>query len=219
MPSPETDCPVLDDPLEMREAPAAGGCDFDGVEDRRQPEHITGPLLRRVEDQGNAEVIAEPGTYIISGGQLVVQNSASLTGEDVAFYFADDDATFQFKNHAVVELSGPTEGPLAGILFFENPSAQVGRQFRISSDSVRKLLGTIYLPQGIFRARASDEGILPLPGDPLKIIGAASAYTIIVANKIELDGVNLVINANYAASDVPVPPGLGPKNTSVRLSK
>jgi len=33
------------------------------------------------------------------------------------------------------------------------------------------------------------------------------------------DGVNLVINADYAASDVPVPPGLGPKSTSVRLSK
>ena len=118
VPSPETDCPVLDDPLEMREAPAAGGCDFDGVEiDASQnisPGHYCGGLVIK----GGAEVIAEPGTYIISGGPLVVQNSASLTGEDVAFYFADDDATFQFKNHAVVELSGPTEGPLAGILFY-----------------------------------------------------------------------------------------------------
>ena len=83
----------------------------------------------------------------------------------------------------------------------------------------RKLIGTIYLPRGIFRAKAVDEGIIPLPRDPLKIIGDASTYTIIVANRIELDGVNLVINADYAASNVPVPAGLGPKSTSVRLIK
>jgi hypothetical protein len=218
-PSPETDCPVLDDPLEMREAPAVGGCDFDGLEIDDSQNLAPGHYCGGLKIMGDAEVIAEPGTYVISGGPLDVQNSASLTGEDVVFYFADDDATFQFKNNAVVELSGPTDGPLAGILFFENPSAQEGRQFRISSDSVRKLIGTIYLPNGTFRARASDEGVLPLPGDPLKIIGAASAYTIIVANKIDLDGVNLVINADYAASDVPVPAGLGPKSTGVRLSK
>jgi hypothetical protein len=218
-PLPETDCPVLDDPLEMRQAPMVGGCDFDGVEiDASQsiaPGHYCGGL--RV--KGDAEVTAEPGIYIISGGPLAVQDTASFMGEDVAFYFADDDATFDFKNKAAVELSGPTAGPLAGILFYENHSATAGRNFRITSDSVRKLIGTIYLPRGIFRASAIDEGILPLPTDPLKIIGDASTYTIIVANKIELDGVNLIINADYAASDVPVPPGLGPKSTSVRLSK
>jgi hypothetical protein len=219
LPAPEVDCPVLDDPLDMREAPAVGGCDFDGLEiDDTQsiaPGHYCGGLIIT----GDAEVTAEPGIYIISGGPLQVQNKASLIGEDVAFYFADDEATFHFKNEAVVELSGPTEGPLAGILFYENHAAPWGRQFKITSDSVRKLIGTIYLPRGAFRASAVDEGILPLPTDPLKIIGDASTYTIIVANKIELDGVNLVINADYAASDVPVPPGLGPKSTSVRLSK
>ena len=219
VPPPESDCPVLDDPLEDRGAPAAGGCDFDGVDiDDSQsisPGHYCGGLKIK----GDAEVTAEPGIYIISGGPLEVKGSAKFVGDNVAFYFADDNATFDFKNKAVVELSGPTEGPLAGILFYESRSAQVGRKFKISSDSVRKLIGTIYLPRGIFKASSKLEDILPLPGDPLKIIGEASTYTIIVANKIELDGVNLVINADYAASDVPVPPGLGPKSTSVRLSK
>ena len=219
LPVPETDCPVLDDPLAMREPPPVGGCDFDGVKiDADQniaPGHYCGGL--KIEKE--AEVVAERGTYIISGGPLEVTDSASLTGDDVAFYFADDDATFVFKKEAVVELSGPTEGPLAGLLFYENPSAKKDRQYKISSNSVRKLIGTIYLPRGIFRAKVSDEGIIPLPTDPLRIIGEASTYTIIVANKIELEGVNLVINADYAASDVPVPPGLGPKSTSVRLSR
>ena len=165
------------------------------------------------------QVTAEPGIYVISGGPLEVKGSAAPSAMTSAFYFADDDATFDFKNKAVVELSGPTKGPMAGILFYESRTAKAGRQFKISSDSVRKLIGTIYLPRGIFEASSKLEDILPHPGDPLKIIGEASTYTIIVASKIELDGVNLVINADYAASDVPVPEGLGPKSTSVRLSK
>jgi len=219
MPVPETDCPLLEDPLEMREAPVVGGCDFDGVKiDADQsiaPGHYCGGLTISKE----AEVIADAGTYIISGGPLEVKDSASLVGDDVAFYFADDGATFDFKNNAIVELSGPTEGPLAGILFYENPSAKKGRKFKISSNSVRKLIGTIYLPRGSFRAKVSDEEVLPLPEDAVRVIGEASTYTIIVASTIELEGVNLVINADYDASDVPVPPGLGPKSTSVRLSE
>ena len=35
----------------------------------------------------------------------------------------------------------------------------------------------------------------------------------------EVDAVELVINADYAASDVPVPSGLGPKSNKVRLVK
>jgi hypothetical protein len=125
---------------------------------------------------------------MFSGAPLKVEDSATLQGEDVAFYFADDGATFEFKNKAVVELSGPTTGPLAGILFYESRSAKDGRNFKISSNSVRKLIGTIYLPQGTLRAKVSDEGVVPLPSDPLRVIGESSTYTIIVANKIELEG-------------------------------
>jgi hypothetical protein len=87
-----------------------------------------------------------------------------------------------------------------------------GRPFEISSGSVRKLLGTIYLPRGVFEGDNKDK---PGPAEP---IGKASAYTMIVANRIDLKGVNLVINADYASSDVPIPAGIGPNNSKVRLS-
>lgn len=219
VPAPDTDCPALDDPLEMRAPPTVGGCDFDGLKiDMSQtiaPGHYCGGLSIK----GGAEVTAEPGVYIISGGPLEVKNSASLKGEGVGFYFADDNATFDFKNHAVVELSGPTSGPLAGLLFYENPAAKEGRDFKITSDEARKLIGTIYLPRGTFKADAKLDETVKSVLDPIRVIGEASTYTIIVANKIELDGVNLVINADYAASDVPVPSGLGPKSNKVRLVK
>jgi Flp pilus assembly protein TadG len=146
VPPPETDCPVLDDPLEMREAPAVTGCDFDNLKIKDTQSISPGHYCGGLEIKDSAEVTAEPGTYIISGGKLTVKNEASLKGDDVAFYFADDDATFEFKNKAVVELSGPTKGPMAGLLFFESAAAKSGREFKISSGAVRKLIGTIYLP-------------------------------------------------------------------------
>jgi hypothetical protein len=219
VPLPETDCPVLDDPLEMRAAPAVKGCDFDDIKITATQSISPGHYCGGLEIKDTAQVTAEPGIYIISGGPLRVKDTASLTGDGVSFYFADDDATFEFKDKAVVELSGPTDGPMAGLLFFQSASVKSDREFKITSGSVRKLIGTIYLPKGKFKANANNDDLDPLPSDPLKTVGTASTYTIIVADQIDLQKVNLIINADYAASDVPVPPGLGPKSTAVRLSR
>jgi hypothetical protein len=231
VPQPETDCPAVEDPLAMREAPAVGGCDYldfkldEGVQ-TIAPGHYCGGLTI----VSSADVVAAPGTYIISGGKFEVANEAELRGEDVSFYFADDAATLVFKDHAYVELAAPKAGPMAGILFYEDRSAPVGRNFEITSGSVKKLLGTIYLPKGRFKGDGRSllgtavnlagglTGALGV-GGLLPTIGDASAYTVIVANRLELIGVNLVINADYAGSDVPVPRGLGPFSQQVRLSK
>lgn len=101
---------------------------------------------------------------------------------------------------------------MAGILFYENPATTKERKYEISSGSVRKLLGTIYLPNGIFAGDDKDKG------GPAEDIGEASAYTVIVARRIELKNVNLVINADYASSDVPIPAGVGPNSAKVRLA-
>jgi hypothetical protein len=155
----------------------------------------------------NAVVFAEPGIYIITGGKLDMGDKTQIRGESVSFYFADDAATFDFKDKGLVELSAPKEGPMAGILFYENPNALRAREFKISSNSARKLLGTIYLPNAV-----------------LKIVGAGkvaeeSAYTVIVADRVEIQQSNLIVNADYASSDVPVPEGVGPNSTAVRLQR
>jgi hypothetical protein len=212
-PTPDTDCPALDDPLAMRVPPSVGGCDvLDFKSDKGVQTISPGHYCGGLKIEKDADIVAAPGIYIISGGRFEVGDGASFVGEEVSFYFADDQATLDFKDKSSVELGAPKDGPMAGILFYENPAAPEGRKFEISSGSVRKLLGTIYLPRGTFRGDDKDK-----PG-PAETIGEASAYTVIVANKIELKGVNLVINANYASSDVPVPPGVGPNSTHVRLA-
>ena len=70
-----------------------------------------------------------------------------------------------------------------------------------------KLLGTIYLPRGELKV------------DVIGLVAAASAYTVVVADRLDVKGAHLVINSNYGMTDVPVPAGVGPTAGSVALER
>ena len=56
--------------------------------------------------------------------------------------------------------------------------------------------------------------------DAKKPVADQSAYTVIVAAQINLyEGPNLVLNANYAATSVPVPKGVGPVGGRLLLTQ
>jgi hypothetical protein len=155
-----------------------------------------------------ANVTLRDGTYIMNQGPLIVDKGSSLTGDYVGFYFKGDLATLKFDFDSVISLSAPKVGAMAGLLFYSDPGALLGSKFRIYSDNARRLLGTIYLPKG------------DLYVDANKPIADQSAYTVIVARTIELySGPNLVLNANYGATDVPVPQGVGPTGSNIALSQ
>ncbi len=53
-----------------------------------------------------------------------------------------------------------------------------------------------------------------------KPVAQNSAYTIIIANKIQASaGPTLVLNTNYAATTVPVPQGVGPLSNEIALQR
>ena len=203
------------DPLASRSPPVVGGCDYGSLM----------PPLPKVVDGGTvtlnpgtycgglvltkgANVTLAQGTYVINQGPLIVDKGASLTGDYVGFFLKGDLATFSFDFDSTVSLSAPKTGAMAGLLFFGDPTAVLGRKFKIMSDNARRLLGTIYLPSGVLQVDAN------------KPVADQSAYTVIVARGVELDsGPNLVMNANYGASDVPVPLGVGPTGPKVTLSQ
>lgn len=206
-PEAETDCPAIEDPLAAHALPAVGPCDFPNavkiLPGVIRPGHYCngltlGPL---------ALITAQPGEYIISGGPLTLAPASSLVGEGVSFRFVDEDATFTFGLGSIVSLSAPTDGPMAGFLFFQDPGIAEGGRFRIETDLATKLLGTIYLPSGI------------LDINVIGLVAAQSAYTVVVADRLEIDGAHLVINSDYGATDVPVPPGVGPLAGEVALAR
>ena len=178
-----------------------------------------------------ADVTLRPGVYIMQNGPLVVDKKASLTGANIGFYFTGIRGGLLFDEKTVISLTAPKDPPLAGLLFAEErgilnalplplplggkgavPLAPGGlfglREYRIISDEARTLLGTIYLPMG------------RLIIDSKKPVADQSAYTVIIARQINLyDGPDLMLNARYGTTDVPVPQGVGPSSSDTVLAK
>ncbi len=198
-PSPITDCPVVEDPLAKRAAPDFGACDhtdmvLDSVATTINPGVYCGGLRLK----GSANVTLNPGVYVIKDGAIDVDGEASICGEGVGFYITGEDAAAtNFKPKTHISLTAPKDGPMAGLLIFEDRTITKKLKHKITSDDARVLLGTIYLPVG------------SLVIDAKKPVADQSAYTAIVVQSLELNmGPNLVLNADYDMTDVPVPAGI-----------
>ncbi len=208
-PAVTTDCPPIPDPLADRQPPPVGLCDYTDFEvltgtTTLNPGTYCGGLLVT----GDSIVTLAPGIYVIKDGPLSITKTASVTGEHVGFYLLGTDSKFVFANTASVELSAPKDGLLAGLLFFEDRNAPLGRLHDIVSENARKLVGTIYLPRGILNVSSK------------KPVADQSAYTAIVAQEIHLNRYpQLVLNTDYNLTDVPVPSGLSGVGGRIVLSK
>lgn len=162
-----------------------------------------GPHCGGIEAKGTARIVLEPGEHFFLKGHLVIDDTARLEGQDVVLFF-DVASRFEFKDEARVNLDGRKSGAYAGLVMGSMRDNQ--QDFLISADHVETLLGVIYVPS----ARLIVEGTADVARD--------SAWTVIVANELQLKGSpSLFINANYDASDVPVPAGVGPRVGGSRL--
>ena len=208
-PEPLTDCPVIEDPLRDRPAPKAGSCKANDLEIIDKVVTLSpGTYCGGIKIDGNAKVYMRPGIYVIKDGPLNVDSNAELEGEYVGIYLVGSKSTFRFASNAELDLSAPKDGPLAGLLFFEDRNAPKLRRHDILSNYAHNLLGTIYLPQGRLVVDADNE------------IADQSAYTAIIVRQLELyAGPNLVLNTDYSATDIPVPDGIVGLGQAVRLTQ
>lgn len=249
IPPPALNCPPLRDPLIDRQGPTPESCInlpfadpkklVEGIDDPAYGVNVVsgattlspGTYCGGLHVTKGARVTLNPGIYIMKDGPLVVDKNASLTGSNTGFYFTGARGGLLFDEKSVVSLTAPKEGLMAGLLFFEDrlaPPAPVSllppggkgkakpapggitalREYRIISDNARTLLGTIYLPVG------------RLIIDSKKPVADQSAYTVIIARMINLyDGPDLVLNARYGSTDVPVPNGVGPSSADTQLTQ
>ena len=207
-PAPVVDCPATPDPLTGRPPPPTAGCDYMNLGISSETRTLSpGVYCGGLVISGSSHVTFRPGVYVMKDGPLEVTMTSTITGENVGFYLTGDNALFLFAGGSTVSLTAPKDGPLAGLLFFEDRSNPAGRYHEIVSENARKLVGTIYLPKGNFAVSSK------------KPVADQSAYTAIVANTIQLNKYPvLVLNSDYELTDVPVPSGLGTKGGSVFLT-
>ena len=123
----------------------------------------------------------KPGNYVISGGGLSVTGAASIAGNGVMIYNAGSAypaaggtyAGITLNTTGSVNLSAPTTGTYAGVLFFQartNPSL-----VSITGTSSPALSGTIYASDALLSISGSVESTDALVVNRLQMSGTATA--------------------------------------------
>lgn len=236
-PAPLTDCPAYADPLAERTPPTIGACDHTNLTIGSPPNLITtltSTLVAIVESidgsltgtlagysrydlqpgvycggltvNNKSDVHFAPGVYIVKDGPFVVRYGARAYGENVGFYLDGAAATFTFEEASIINLTAPKTGLMSGLLFWEDKDAPADRTHSILSHNARELLGTFYLPRGTLEVATA----MPIADN--------SAYTAIVAKRLDMSGApTIVLNADYSATDIPVPAGIGPTGGQIYL--
>ena len=211
-------CPKIRNPMDSRPYPNVGqNCDNKPYKDviLSSGTHVLPPgnYCGNIDISGDAKVRLSSGVFAIQG-KLTVRGNAELTGTNVGLYLwggklsKNAFAKFAFLENALIDLSGPETGQMAGFVIwegingaaFDQGSGVANTNFhQISTTRARRLTGTIYLPGGRLLIDA-----------PVKV-AEESDYTVMVVNRLDLAfGPMLVLNSNYSKSRVPVPEGYGP---------
>ncbi len=210
-PAPQTGAPAISDPFATMSmtAPLLGLCSpLDLVYDVGVNLVLPGTHCGNFTVRKGATVILLPGEHYFTKGNLVMEDNSTLSGSNVVLVF-NTGSSFQFNDTSNITLTGRQSGTYAG--FVVATTRANTNTFSISSTSARKLEGTIYVPDATLQITGTNDKVAD-----------QSAWTVIVAEAIDMVGSpNLVVNANYAASSVPVPAGVGSNYSTgkVALSK
>ncbi len=158
-----------------------------------------GVHLGAVTVSGGSTLTLGPGDHYFCR-TLTVSGNSTMTGTDVDLVF-DTNAVMSLSGaNTAVNLSGRQSGPLAGFVIIADRN--YANTFTLQSDFITGLTGTIYVPTATLAVQGTSKS------------GASSPWTVITARSLTINGgAQLVINANYAASSVPVPNGVGDRRS------
>jgi Flp pilus assembly protein TadG len=90
-----------------------------------------------------------PGVYVIDGGELRINSTATVNGSGVTFYLTNG-ATVSMNGGADVQLSAPTSGSYAGVLVFVGRSEPYN-DYTVNGNSGSTVNGAIYAANGNVR--------------------------------------------------------------------
>ena len=134
---------------------------------------------------GNSRLLLNPGIYAIAGGGISVTGNASITGTGVVIYNAGSNVVagggtptyggIGLTGNGLVQLSAPTTGAYAGILFFQ--SRDNTRALALSGNAAVGITGMIYAPKALLSVSGNTEltSHVPMVVDELQLTGNVSS--------------------------------------------
>jgi hypothetical protein len=192
-PTPVTGVAPAPDPLSYLQPPTVGACDQTGPltpgNQKGVNDVLPGTYCGGININGNNPVLFHPGVYIVMNGIHVTASKPNFSGTGVMFYMTQSLPTYPYGpvlmgGSNTSNLSAPTSGPYAGILFFQDRSIPVG-----STGS--KITGA---------AGSTFDGTIYFSTTSVEYAGLSSSggYTIIVADTVKIDGGSTVTD-NYSS--------------------
>ncbi len=99
----------------------------------------------------DSQVKLNPGTYIIKDGPLTIGHNSSVVGDGVTFVFTGEDSLLYTYEEVQMDLTAPSSGTFAGLVFFQDKMTGSGNTSIIKGGLNMRLVGTVYFPtQNLF---------------------------------------------------------------------
>jgi len=115
----------------------------------------------------NFQVTLEPGVYFVDT-RFIIQNNAVLRGDGVTLVINGNYA-ISLGNNGILDLTAPTEGPTAGLVFFGSRTGTPTVQQTFSNNTVMDLTGAVYFPNQI--VNFNNNGTTAPTGGCTQVIG------------------------------------------------
>lgn len=109
-----------------------------------------------------AEVILEPGLYIMQEGRFEVQSGAKVTGDEVTIAFSGKGSTLYLQGGGTLTLTAPKSGTFKGIVLFSESTSPFVEWATISGGATLTYDGALYLPTHELwvKSPSTDEAVL-----------------------------------------------------------
>ncbi|MGZ8363574.1 MAG: pilus assembly protein TadG-related protein [Caulobacteraceae bacterium] len=128
-----------------------------------------------------------PGVYVIDGGTLRVNANASITGSGVTI-FMTNGASVAINGNAEMNISAPSTGSYAGVLWFGSRTNTSGGTVTINGNASSRMTGAIYFPKQEV--------------DYIGNFSGTNGCTQVVADKVSWSG-NVTFKADCSSAGMP----------------
>jgi len=190
-PAPVTGASAPSNPFSSLTPPSTAGCDYGAstysVSGGATKTLSPGVYCGGISVSGGSHVTFSAGTYVLKGGGLSLSGGSVDSGVGVTFYNTAAAGypygAINFSGGTAINLTAPTTGAYAGILFYQDPSVGAAAPSTFSGGTSDNLTGALYFPTTALSYSGGSTG---------------TAYTIIVADSITFSG-GTVLNSNYSS--------------------
>jgi hypothetical protein len=183
-----TDASASTDPYASLPMPAFGGCTFNNYS-KTGNGNVTlsaGTYCGGITLSGDLGVTFSPGVYVLQGGGLSLSGKLSpITGAGVTFYNSGISSSYPYSGldmsgNLVLNLSAPTTGTYAGMLFMQNPLNT--KTANMVGNAGATLAGNFYFPKNNLNLSGNTGTSIPM--------GAVIAQKVSVSGNTQLNMTN-----------------------------